>query len=50
MARAADRAFQYQLRGDFHILLFRYHFAHGFLIIIGFIVTGFGEAILRHKL
>ena len=39
--RTADRTFRYQRCGDFHILLLRYHFAHGFLVIIGFIVTGF---------
>ena len=40
--RAANRAFGDQLRGYFHILLPRDHLAHYFLIVIGFVVAGFG--------
>ena len=32
-------AMGYQFRGDFHILLFFYHAADGFLIVIGLVVA-----------
>lgn len=37
--RTADRTFWNKFRLYFHILLFRYHFADGVLIIIGHIMT-----------